>query len=584
MDKYVSMSQPQENPAALVPVEKIQREWMDLTLRVAQAETERGALEQENKALRSLLERIIEHRQKSHGELVNILTSLVSKLPLNDVGVIVARLVEHNQHVTEISARLIKGKLEDNVLQPALLKSLDKTKRDLAAAFKPEVETLLKLDTPFEPGMLQSLLEKPDNFFSPAVARANRAFVKGQIPRERILKEFGAEALIFFKDVTTDVKFNPRPKPEEIMLAFKPEFTELLQQNPNAVANRRTDLQVLHQKIRQSRENTEPARAQKSAFLRLSFFLELLHYYENQSTESPDVVFAQRLPPLIEQLAITGEHDTLDEKSLLAVEAMLALIINADHRKAVINNIGKAGGLHRTLRYTLTFRAEKLSDIDPLTIECVKHLVPRGNPPAPGTLAAVLRLFNSHMQQSVIRGIAVTERLRKEDAEKLAKSVAQELGLKEILERLTERSSLSPERERQLAWDHIKDLIGSRAAPGEILAAIRKRMQGRYDVDEVKDCWIALTEADVMVFIRVFCLLPYLPDSKTDPLARAIMETFVTRLTHEKYAAVYAKTINALRNLFKVKADSPALVNFISLVKWVDRSAAEKISKDIGMV
>ena len=152
------MSPPQDNTIALVSVDKIQRDWLDLTLRVAQSETECLALEAENKALRSLLERVIEHRQKSHGELVNLLTTLVSKLPLNDVGVLVARLVEHNQHVTEVSASLIKGKLEDNVLQPALLKSLDKTKRDLADAFKPEVEHLLKLDTPFEPGVLQSLL------------------------------------------------------------------------------------------------------------------------------------------------------------------------------------------------------------------------------------------------------------------------------------------------------------------------------------------------------------------------------------------------------------------------------------------
>ena len=194
LDEYVSMSAESDNTIALVSVEKIQRDWLDLTLRVAQSETQRAALEAENKALRALLERVIEHRQKSHGELVNLLTTLVSKLPLNDVGVIVARLVEHNQHVTEACASLVKGSLADNVLQPALLKNLDKTKRDLADAFKPEVENLLKLDTPFEPGVLQSLLEKPDNFFSPHVARANRAFVKGQLPRERVLKEFGLEA------------------------------------------------------------------------------------------------------------------------------------------------------------------------------------------------------------------------------------------------------------------------------------------------------------------------------------------------------------------------------------------------------
>jgi hypothetical protein len=583
MNEYVSMADEQDNTIALVSVAKIQKEWYDLTLRVAQAETERGALEQENKALRALLERVIEHRQKSHSELVTILTTLVSKLPLNDVGVIVARLVEHNQNVAAVSASLIKGKLDDNFLQPAILKNLDKTKRELAESAAAAVEQLIKLETPFEAELLQSLLVQPKNFFSPAVVRANRGFVKGQLPRERVVKDFGTEALVFFKDVTTDVKFNPRPKPEEIMLAFKPDFAELVTQNPGLAADRLQALQALHQKIAQSREASEHSRAQKCAFLRLSFFLELLHYYENQSTESPDIVFAQRLPPLIEQLVINGEGTSLDGKNVLAAEALLAIILNADHRRAVVNNIGKAGGLARTLRYTLTFRAENLSDLDPLTVESIKHLIPQGQPPTPAALATVLRLFNPHMQQAAVRAIAVTDRLRKEDAEKLGRAVAQELGLKEVLDRLNQQSTLSPERERQLAWDHIKDLIGSRTSPNEVITAIRKRLHGRYDADEVKACWLALTEADAMVFVRVFCLFPYLADGQADPLARPILETFVTRLTHEKYAAVYTKTVHALRNLFKVKADSPALVNFLALVKWVDAAAAEKISKDVGM-
>ena len=56
------------------------------------------------------------------------------------------------------------------------------------------VEELLKLEPPFEAGMLESLVAKPENFYSPAVVRANRGFIKGQIPRERIVKEFGEAA------------------------------------------------------------------------------------------------------------------------------------------------------------------------------------------------------------------------------------------------------------------------------------------------------------------------------------------------------------------------------------------------------
>jgi hypothetical protein len=52
---------------------------------------------------------------------------------------------------------------------------------------------------------------------------------------------------------------------------------------------------------------------------------------------------------------------------------------------------------------------------------------------------------------------------------------------------------------------------------------------------------------------------------------------------HEKYLETYQKVVSALRNLFKVKADSPALVNFICLVRWVDPAAADKVSQDVGV-
>jgi len=68
------------------PLEESQPAWHELELRVGQLEADKRGLEHDNKALRQLLERVIEHRQKSHSELVMILTNLVSKLPLNDVG------------------------------------------------------------------------------------------------------------------------------------------------------------------------------------------------------------------------------------------------------------------------------------------------------------------------------------------------------------------------------------------------------------------------------------------------------------------------------------------------------------------
>src|SRR3974390_2085222 len=98
------MMQTENVAAPAASVDDIQKGWHELTLRVEQLEADRRALEQENKTLRTLLERALEHRQKSHSELVLILTSLVSKLPLNEVGVIVSKLVEHNTNVSQVLA------------------------------------------------------------------------------------------------------------------------------------------------------------------------------------------------------------------------------------------------------------------------------------------------------------------------------------------------------------------------------------------------------------------------------------------------------------------------------------------------
>jgi hypothetical protein len=578
MDKDSFMSQT-DKPAAPVPsLEEIQRDWHDLTLRVQQSETERTALEQENKALRSLIGRVVEHRKKSHGELVNLITTLVTKLPINDVGVIVSRLVEHSVAVNDVSAALVNGKNEENLLQPAILKALDRTKRDLTAAIKPLVDELIQLQAPLDPAMLQALVTQPESFFAPAAVRAGRSFVKGQVAREQIVKDFGEEALVFFKDLTTDAKFNPRPKPEQIMLGFKNDFETLLQQHPNVVPAKHAELAALHKKIRQSRES----RAQKTAFTKLSFILELLHYYENQATESPDVIFAQRLPPLVEQLVITSDSDNLDEKLIQQAEELLAFIINADYRQAVVNNFGKAGGAARTLRFVLTFRSAIFTEHDPVTTEFVKHLIGAQKNPPPAPLATVLRLVNAESQKTIIRAILNSDRLRREEAEPLGKALLKELGLPEFPTGRSE-GGVSSDKAQMSAWDIIKELIASRASPNEITEAIRKQLHARYDADEVKQSWLILAESDPMSLVRVFCLLPYLPDGQTDPVARAVLESYANRLTHEKYAATYAKVIHALKNLFKVKADSPALVNFIALVKWVDPDSAAKITRDIGM-
>lgn len=569
------MSTPDPNASRPATVEEIQKSWHDLTLRVAQLETGNAALEAENKALRQLLERSVEYRKKSHGELVTLITTIVSKLPLNDVGVLVSRLMEHSQHVSEISAALINGKNDDNVLQPALLKQLDKTKRELIAAIPPLVEELIRLQSPLETAMLKSFVEKPDNFFAPPAVRASRGYVKGQIPRERVLKEFGEAALPVFKDCTTDPKFNPRPKPDEIMLSFPADFDALLQQNP-ALASQQAALSALCQRVRASRVSRE----QKLAFLKLSFVIELLHYYENQSSESPDVIFAQRLPPLIEQLITAGDPEVPDESLIKQAESLLALVISPDHRMGVVYNFGKTSGLARTVRFILTFRALTFNEHDPVTLEFLRQLLTLEKPARPASFTTALKLINTDGQKAVLRCLVNSGRLRREEAEPLARTIAREIGLPE--------EAIFPKIEGADAasgggWDHIKLLIASRAAPNDITVAIRNRLHAKYDSEEVKQSWLILTESEPLTFVRIFCLLPYLPDGQTDPIARAALESYATRLTHEKYVVTYNKVIGALKNLFKVKADSPALVNFISLVKWVDPASAEKISRDVGL-
>jgi hypothetical protein len=562
-------------------VEEIQKAWPDISSRIVQLESDRNILEQENKTLRSLLERVIEHRQKSHGELVLLLTTLVSKLPIGDVGFMVSKLVEHNNQVSEICATLSNSKVGAELPKPAALKAYEQTKRDLAAALKPAVDELLQLETPLPADMLQSLVTQPKLFYSPAVVRHIRCFLKKQVPRTRIVQEFGEAALVYFNDLTTDAKLNPRPKPDEIALAFKPDTEALLQQDSTLAPDKRQQLLGLFQKIQRSKAATEQAVAQKNAFLKLSFLIELLNYYENQGTESPDVIFAQRMPTLIEQLVVANERDHLTEKAIQPAETLLAYIINNDHRQSVINNIGKAGSVWRTLRFVLLFRSEKISEPAQASIDFVKHLLPTTQAPKPETLAAVLKLIRHEHQPLILRTVIASDRLKRAEAETLSRAVAKELGIKE--EAVLKPVSVATETPGATGWEQIHELIANRADPAVVTAAVRTRLHAKYDSDEVKQSWTILTATDPMSLVRTFCQLPYLPDGSTDPVARAVMESYASRLMHEKYADIYAKIVKNLTNLFKVKPDSPTLVNFLNLLKWVDAEAEKKMAADIGI-
>jgi hypothetical protein len=579
------MMQTEIAPPPPTPAEGVPNSPDELRLRVEQLEAECTALEQENKALRALMERALEHRQKSHSELVLILTTLVSKLPLNDVGVIVSKLVEHNSNVSQVLTGMCKGTADAELPQPEVLKTLENAKRDLLAALKQAAEELIKLDSPIEKELLEAVATDPEQFFSPRMVRANRCFIKGQVPRERVLREFGEEALIFFKDMTTDPKLNPHPKREEIVMAFKSDFEALFQQNPALLPQKRDSLHALYQQVQRSKAHKGPGGAQRSAFQRLSFFIELLHYYEHQNTEAPDVIFAQRLPALIEQLGVAGAHEPLDEKLVAQLEALLAHVVSLDHRLMVINNIGKGGGAGRTLKFVLRLRAGRLTDFDHVVAEFVRHLIPSPPEPtpAPKALALVLRLVPSEAQKRTCKTIMSYDRLRRSEAEALGKAIATELGLTALQDEAKATPALPPEMERQLAWGRIKDLIGRRTDAVAVAQAIRERLHAKYDSDEIRQSWLALTEADPMSLIRIFCQLPFQADGQTDPIARTVMETYVTRLTHEKYASTYHKVVNSLRNMFHAKPDSPTLLNFMALVKWAGPDSVNRLYADVGM-
>jgi hypothetical protein len=570
-------------PAA--SAEEMRQGWPELVLKVQQLEADASALAHENKALRFLIEKVITNRQQSHSELVVLLTTLVSKLPLNDIGVIVSRLVEHNNNLSQFLGALAKGGGDTTIAQPTVLKTLEHTKRDLRAAIQPLVEELSRLEAPFESKMLEGLVADPELFFSPPFVRANRCFVKGQVPRERIVREFGDTALIFFTDLTTDPKLNPRPKPEAIVLGFRNDFETLFQQTPAVLPDKRQELMSLYQKVQRSKANTEQARGQKNAFYKLSFVLELLHYYENQSTEAPDVIFAQRLPVLVEQLVVPGPDDTLDEKLIVQVEHLMASIISPDHRNIVINNIGKGSNAGKTLKHILRLRAENVLDLDPAVAEFVKHLIPASpqKPPPPAALAAILRLLTPERQRTVVKAIMVSDRLAKDAAEALGKAVGSELGIAGLDEELKAQAAISPEVERQMTWAKIQAQIANRNDPVAIATTIRERLHANYDTEEIKQSWVVLTEAEPMSFIKIFCAMPYRSDGRTDPIAQTILESYVTRLVHEKYLSTYNKVVNSLRNMFHAKPDSPTLLNFMALSKWSSPEAAAKIHADVGM-
>jgi hypothetical protein len=251
----------------------------------------------------------------------------------------------------------------------------------------------------------------------------------------------------------------------------------------------------------------------------------------------------------------------------------------------VVNNLGKSGGKAKTLRHVLTLRAENVVDLEHALVEFVRHMIPTPPQPTPppDALLPVLKLIPPDMQRLLVGSIMSSDRRRREELTQLGRAVARELGLKGLEDVAKTNAAVSPETERRIAWEAVKNQIVTREGAASIAAAIRERLHTKYDVDEVKESWLALIEADAISFIRIFCQLPYLPSGKTDPIAHAVMQVYVGRLLHEKYAAFYHKVVNSLKNMFAANPNSSTLNNFVAMVRWADAEAVNRISADVGM-
>jgi hypothetical protein len=287
----------------------------------------------------------------------------------------------------------------------------------------------------------------------------------------------------------------------------------------------------------------------------------------------------------VEQLGVAGSQAPLDEQLILQVEALSAFVINPDHWLMIVNNVGKSGGAGKTLKYLLRLRGERTSELNRVVTEFVRHLIPSPpeTPPSSQALAAVLRLLRPEVQRRVAKAIMNYDRIPKANAKALGKALGAELGLTGLESETPVQNALSPEVERQQAWTKIKELIAKRTDAAAIASLIRDRLHANYNADEIRQSWITLTEADPMSLIRIWCQLPFCADGKTDPIARTVMETYVTRMTHEKYSGTYHKILNSLRTMFRAKPDSPTLLNFMALVKWACPDAAPRLCADVGM-
>ena len=102
--------------------------------------------------------------------------------------------------------------------------------------------------------------------------------------------------------------------------------------------------------------------------------------------------------------------------------------------------------------------------------------------------------------------------------------------------------------------EHIRGAASAQLRDSEAAVTVTTTSDIDFELAQISEDVISeVGNTDPMAMIKIFCQLPYLANGKTDSIARTVMEAYVSRLTHEKYAATYHKVVNSLKTMFHAR-------------------------------
>ena len=144
--------------------------------------------------------------------------------------------------------------------------------------------------------MLRTLIAKPETF-SPRRRPGEPLFCQGHVTRNGCCAEFG-EAALGFQRPDHRCRLNPRPKADEIVLGFKPDFLKRCCNRIPTWAGQTAGVErAVPADSKEPHGHRRRARAQRNAFQRMSFLSSLL-LLRTSGHGGADVIFAMRLPAL----------------------------------------------------------------------------------------------------------------------------------------------------------------------------------------------------------------------------------------------------------------------------------------------